>query len=156
MKYSLREISNVRCSLSIRNYMGSGLCILKRNSRSKEYVERAAKVINGLQQLTYKGRAKKSRIYQSGEKIKGEYNWSFQNNEGNVKNECRNFIYKNPPIWVLLGGTELTPKPKQIRYFTQQAVRFLTLLPEEVARTEYTSRFRKGLYKFTDNRSISG
>lgn len=46
----------------------------------------AAKVINGLQQFNLQGETKKSMIYQSGEKMKGEYNQDSQNDEGSVKN----------------------------------------------------------------------
>lgn len=115
-------------------------------------------MINGLQHLTdLQGETIKSRIYQSGEKIKGEYYQDSQNDEGSVKNELRNFIHKNPTILRLLGGTEWTGNTKQIKYLlSQRTVCFLTLLPQEVGRTECTSRFRKELYKFMDNRSISG
>lgn len=64
-------------------------------------------MINGLQHLTdLQGETKKSMIYQSGEKIKGEYYQDSQNDEGSVKNEWRNFIHKNHTILRLLGGTE--------------------------------------------------
>lgn len=54
----------------------------------------------------------------------------------------------------LVGDWSITDKRKY--FFTQQIVNFWNLLPQETVEADSISRFKNGLDKFVDNKSIIG